>query len=43
MRMQRVRSAFTLIPDESGIIVKIDGPATVNFDIDESGNVRINP
>ena len=30
-------------PDESGIIVKIDGAQTVNFDIDESGNVRINP
>jgi hypothetical protein len=30
-------------PDESGIIIKIDGPRTVNFDIDESGNVRINP
>jgi hypothetical protein len=30
-------------PEESGIIVKIDGPQTVNFDIDETGNVRINP
>jgi len=30
-------------PDESGIIVKIDGRQTVNFDIDESGNVRTNP
>jgi hypothetical protein len=30
-------------PEESGIIVKIDGSQTVNFDIDESGNVRINP
>ena len=30
-------------PDESGIIVKVDGAQTVNFDIDESGNVRINP
>jgi hypothetical protein len=30
-------------PEESGIIVKIDGNQTVNFDIDDSGNVRINP
>jgi hypothetical protein len=30
-------------PEESGIIVKIDGSKTVNIDIDESGNVRINP
>jgi hypothetical protein len=30
-------------PEESGIIVKIDGAQTVNFDIDDSGNVRINP
>jgi hypothetical protein len=30
-------------PEKSGIIVKIEGSRTVNFDIDESGNVRINP
>jgi hypothetical protein len=30
-------------PDESGINVKIDGNQTVNFDIDDSGNVRITP
>jgi hypothetical protein len=30
-------------PEESGIIVKIDGRQTVNFDVDETGNVRINP
>jgi hypothetical protein len=30
-------------PEESGIFVKIDGSQTVNFDIDESGTVRINP
>jgi hypothetical protein len=30
-------------PEESGIIVKIDGSRTVNFDIDESGNVRVSP
>ncbi len=30
------------VPDESGIIVKIEGSRTVNFDIDESGNVRVN-
>jgi hypothetical protein len=30
-------------PEESGIIIKIDGAQTINFDIDESGNVRINP
>jgi hypothetical protein len=30
-------------PEESGIIVKIDGAQTVNFDIDDTGNVRINP
>jgi hypothetical protein len=30
-------------PEESGIVVKIDGSQTVNFDIDELGNVRINP
>jgi hypothetical protein len=30
-------------PDESGIFVKIDGAQTVNFDIDDSGKVRINP
>jgi hypothetical protein len=28
-------------PLESGIIVKVDRSATVNFDIDDSGNVRI--
>ena len=26
-------------PDESGIIVKVDGSQTINFDIDESGKV----
>jgi hypothetical protein len=26
-------------PDESGIIVKVDGAQTINFDIDESGKV----
>jgi hypothetical protein len=30
-------------PDESGINIKVDRAQTVNFDIDESGNVRINP
>jgi hypothetical protein len=30
-------------PQESGIIAKVDRSQTVNFDIDESGNVRINP
>lgn len=30
-------------PEESGIIVNIEGSRTVDFDIDESGNVRINP
>jgi len=30
-------------PEESGIIIKINGNQTVNFDIDDSGNVRINP
>ncbi len=30
-------------PDESGIAVKVDGAQTVNFDFDESGNVRVNP
>ncbi len=30
-------------PEESGIIVKIDRSQTVTFDIDDSGNVRINP
>jgi hypothetical protein len=29
-------------PQESGIIVKVDRSETVNFDIDDSGNVRIN-
>jgi len=28
-------------PDESGIIVKVDGSQTINFDIDESGKVTI--
>jgi hypothetical protein len=28
-------------PMESGIIVKVDRSATVNFDIDDSGNVRV--
>src|SRR5262249_14601348 len=31
------------VPDESGILVKVDGSQTINFDIDDSGNVRINP
>jgi hypothetical protein len=30
-------------PEESGIIVKIDGSQTINFDIDQTGNVRVNP
>jgi hypothetical protein len=30
-------------PEESGIIVKIDGRQTVNFNIDETGKVTINP
>ena len=29
-------------PDESGIIVKVDGAQTINFDIDESGKVTTN-
>ena len=30
-------------PEESGIIIKVERSQTVNFDIDESGNVRVNP
>ncbi|MFO0889311.1 MAG: hypothetical protein U0790_09250 [Isosphaeraceae bacterium] len=30
-------------PDESGIIVKVEGSQTVNFDVDDSGTVRVNP
>jgi len=30
-------------PTESGIRVQVDGGRTVNFDIDESGNVKIGP
>jgi len=30
-------------PEESGIIINIEGSRTVNFDFDESGNVRISP
>lgn len=30
-------------PEESGIIVKVDGAMTANFEIDESGQVRITP
>jgi hypothetical protein len=30
-------------PNQSGITVKIDRSRTVNFDVDESGNVRISP
>jgi hypothetical protein len=30
-------------PDESGIVVKVEGAQTINFDIDDSGSVRVNP
>jgi len=30
-------------PEESGIVVKVDRAKTVNFDVDESGQVRVNP
>jgi hypothetical protein len=30
-------------PDESGIVVNVDRGMTVNFDIDEAGNVKVSP